>query len=156
MNQDEFLNVIDKAPLVSIDIILKDEAGKVLLGYRNNRPAQGFWFVPGGRIRKNETLEQAMLRISLAELGFEISIADSKSIGAYDHIYDDNFIGASGINTHYVALGHEVNLPKDQSITIDAQHAQVKWWGVNDLLSSEIVHQNTKAYFNAQPFNSPE
>ena len=147
MNQDEFLNVIDKAPLVSIDILLKDADGKVLLGYRNNRPAQGFWFVPGGRIRKNETLEQAMLRISLAELGFEISIANTHLIGAFDHIYDDNFKGASGVNTHYVALGHEFNLPADQSITIDSQHEQVKWWSIKDLLNSDAVHNNTKAYF---------
>lgn len=147
MNQDEFLNVIDKAPLVSIDIILKDETGRVLLGYRNNRPAQGFWFVPGGRIRKNETLEQAMSRISLTELGFEISIADTQLIGAFDHIYDDNFKGTSGVTTHYVALGHEFNLPKDQSITFDSQHEQIKWWSINDLLSSKIVQKNTKAYF---------
>lgn len=147
MNPDVFLNVIDKAPLVSIDIILKNEAGKVLLGYRNNRPAQGFWFVPGGRVRKNETLEQAMSRISLAELGFEISISDTKLIGAYNHIYDDNFKGAPGINTHYVALGHAVNLPKDQAIIFDSQHEQIKWWAISELLDCDAVHHNTKAYF---------
>lgn len=148
MNQEDFLNIIDKAPLVSIDIILTDEADRVLLGYRNNRPAKGYWFVPGGRVRKNETLELAMSRISQAELGFEISIADSKLIGAYDHLYDDNFHNAPDINTHYVALGHKVKLPKGQSVTFDSQHEQVKWWTISDLLSSDIVHKNTKAYFD--------
>ena len=60
----EFLNIIDKTPLVSIDLIIENPQGKILLGKRCNKPAQGYWFVPGGRIQKNETLEQAIRRIS--------------------------------------------------------------------------------------------
>lgn len=147
MNQEKFLSVIDSTPLVSIDIVLKNEKDQVLLGYRNNRPAQGYWFVPGGRIRKNETLQQAMSRISSVELGFEISLSESKLLGAYDHIYEDNFQGVESINTHYVALGHEVALPKGQSVTFDSQHEKVKWWSIQDLMASDKVHENTKAYF---------
>lgn len=94
---DEFLNIIDKTPLVSIDLIIENPEGKILLGKRNNRPAQDYWFVPGGRIRKNETLSQAIHRISKTELGFEISLDDVELIGAYDHIYDDNFAGKQGL-----------------------------------------------------------
>lgn len=147
MNQTKFLHIIDQTPLVSIDLILKNSQGKVLLGYRNNKPAQGYWFVPGGRIRKNETLAQAMSRISEVELGFSIAIEDTRLLGAYDHIYEDNFQGTPEVNTHYVALGHEVILEKMQLIEYDSQHAQVKWWSVAELLESTSVHQNTKAYF---------
>ena len=55
----EFLHIIDSTPLVSIDLIVKNRNSQVFLGKRNNRPAQHFWFVPGGRIRRNETLDQA-------------------------------------------------------------------------------------------------
>lgn len=147
MNSEAFLGVIDAAPLVSIDIILKDNLGRVLLGVRNNRPAQGYWFVPGGRIRKNESLKSAMSRISKAELGFEIEWAETRLLGAYDHIYDDNFKGVPTINTHYVALGYEVRQKKEQSVCFDSQHAEVRWWYLSDLLASDDVHSNTKAYF---------
>lgn len=147
MDQGKFLSVIDSTPLVSIDILLIDESDRVLLGYRNNRPARDYWFVPGGRIRKNETLEQAMSRISLAELGFEITLVEARLIGAYDHIYEDNFQGVSGVNTHYVALGYEVLIPNGQSVDFDSQHSEVKWWSKADLLQSDSVHKNTKAYF---------
>jgi colanic acid biosynthesis protein WcaH len=39
---------------VSVDLVLVRDGREVLLGLRTNRPAQGSWFVPGGRILKNE------------------------------------------------------------------------------------------------------
>ena len=36
------LDIIDKTPLVSIDLIIKDSNNRALLGYRNNHPARGF------------------------------------------------------------------------------------------------------------------
>ena len=143
----DFLNIIDKAPLVSIDLIIENPQGKILLGKRNNKPAQGFWFVPGGRIRKNETLDQAIRRISKTELGFEISMNQVKMMGAYDHIYDDNFAYAQGINTHYVALGHSYKINDDTIITTDTQHNEISWLTTSELLDRDDVHQNTKAYF---------
>ena len=147
MNSEDFLNVIERTPLVSIDIILKNQLGEILLGRRTNRPAKDFWFVPGGRIRKNETLHAAMSRISSVELGVELQIDNSKLIGAYDHIYTDNFLGKSGVSTHYVALGYEVNFPSECLLNFDAQHSEVRWWPLSLLLESDLVHDNTKAYF---------
>lgn len=147
LEKDDFLDVIAKTPLVSIDLIIKDSNDRALLGYRNNHPARGFWFVPGGRIRKNETLAQAMKRIALNELRIEISIKDATLLGAYDHMYDDNFDAKQGITTHYIVLGYEIKLPCKQEIKNDIQHSEIQWWSIEDLLKSEAVHRNTKAYF---------
>ncbi|WP_338091415.1 NUDIX domain-containing protein [Sodalis ligni] len=54
--------------MVSIDLIIED-VGEYLLGYRTNRPASGSWFVPGGRILKDENLETAFKRIISTETG---------------------------------------------------------------------------------------
>ena len=145
LDRDKFLAVVDATPLVSIDLIIRNERQEVYLGKRLNRPAQGFWFVPGGRIRKNERVAAALQRISLAELGFPLTAA--KLIGVFDHIYDDNFHGARGINTHYVVLGHEVTVPTHTVFQPDAQHGEMKWWTIDALLRSETVHANTKRYF---------
>ena len=145
MDDAEFLNIINATPLVSIDLVIRNEHGEALLGWRVNRPAQNSWFVPGGRIRKNERVMDALQRISQRELG--VTVTQAKLIGVFDHIYDDNFLGASGVNTHYVVLGFAAGLPSNQPLAPDEQHTELKWWRVGDLLGSADVHENTKAYF---------
>lgn len=49
---DTFKTVIESTPLVSIDLIVLNSEGKILLGKRLKHPAQGYWFVPRGRILK--------------------------------------------------------------------------------------------------------
>ena len=71
----DWLQVVRHAPLVSIDLILRDAQGRVLLGLRENEPARGLWFVPGGVIRKDETLDAAFSRIARNELGVPWSAA---------------------------------------------------------------------------------
>lgn len=151
MNDEKFLSIIDATPLVSVDLIVKNTAGEVLLGKRLNRPAQSYWFVPGGRIRKNETIDSAIRRISQGELGVEFSQADMQMLGGYDHIYDDNYSdsydGETGINTHYVVLAYAMQIEQGLSIRPDQQHEALSWWPLNKLMDSEEVHQNSKNYF---------
>jgi colanic acid biosynthesis protein WcaH len=145
MTDEQFLHIVDATPLVSIDLIIRNERGEVLLGWRVNRPAQNSWFVPGGRIRKNERVKEALQRISQRELG--VAIAGAKLIGVFDHIYEDNFLGTPKVNTHYVVLGFSTELPSRTVFTADEQHGELKWLSVKDLLASHDVHENTKAYF---------
>ncbi len=149
MTSDEaFLEVIRHTPLVSIDLICRDNQQRVLLGKRVNRPAQDTWFVPGGRIRKNETIASAIARISSTELGIQLSLADAELLGTYEHLYDDNYLGQAGIGTHYVVLAHSFQLG-DQQPRPDSQHTSLRWWTVNNLLDHPAVHTNTKNYFQA-------
>jgi colanic acid biosynthesis protein WcaH len=145
--EERILRIIDGTPLVSIDLIVGNPRGEVLLGRRVNRPARGYWFVPGGRILKNELIEKAIRRISGAELGLEISLNEARLLGAYDHIYEDNFLGVAGVNTHYVVLGFRYDVREGQTIRPDDQHSEMKWWPVVALLAHPEVHPNTKAYF---------
>jgi colanic acid biosynthesis protein WcaH len=56
LSRSSFIDVVKRTPLVSIDIIVENRRNQVLLGLRKNEPAKGFWFVPGGRILKNERI----------------------------------------------------------------------------------------------------
>jgi colanic acid biosynthesis protein WcaH len=141
------LEIIKSTPLVSIDLIIKNPSEKVLLGKRANRPAKDYWFVPGGRIIKNETIKQALKRISEVEVGVDLSVEAHSLLGAYDHIYEDNFLNVSGINTHYVALAFAITLLQDIEVRPDKQHMALKWWEIDKLLEDPAVHVNTKEYF---------
>lgn len=151
LQKGRFLSIVEAAPLVSIDLIIQ-QGGKVLLGKRNNRPAQGYWFVPGGRIVKGEAFGPALERLIKQELRY-INLLEDNGIkpefyGAYQHFYDDCFAGDIGISTHYVVLAHSLTLPDDIVISDhDEQHDEFSWWTIEALLASDIVHQYTKDYF---------
>lgn len=69
MAPEEFATVIRLTPLVAIDLVVRDPDGRVLLGRRTYEPARNLFFVPGGRITKNETRSAAFERLSREELG---------------------------------------------------------------------------------------
>jgi colanic acid biosynthesis protein WcaH len=143
--QADFQRLVSIAPLVSIDLVMVDSDARVLLGLRRNRPAQGFWFVPGGRIRKGETMDAAFLRISETELGFPRDRGAAELLGIYDHIYPDSSFDTD-LSTHYVTIAYllgigsgEINAPQDQ-------HSAYRWLSLSELLDASDVHANTKAY----------
>lgn len=144
---ETFRIIVRNTPLVSIDLIVRNREGNVLLGFRRNRPAQGCWFVPGGRIAKNERREEAIRRISETELGLRFSLGDARLFGVYDHIYPDNALGDPAFGTHYVVVAYEVNLPAGQEPRTDGQHDGFKWMSPSEILASSEVHSNTRAYF---------
>jgi colanic acid biosynthesis protein WcaH len=104
LDNNTFATVIDSTPLISIDLVVKNQQGQALLGLRTNRPAQGYWFVPGGRIQKNESMQTAFTRLCQNELGMDFSIDQARFIGPFQHFYDDSVFGKH-ISTHYVVLG---------------------------------------------------
>lgn len=142
-----WLEVIQRAPLVSIDLIVRDAQGRVLLGLRNNQPAQGSWFVPGGVIRKDESLDAAFTRIAAKELGLPAQRRDAQLLGVYEHFYSDNFASAPGVTTHYVVLAHQLRVATFPAVPADDQHAQLRAFTVAELLAHPGVHANTRAYF---------
>ncbi|WGS84397.1 GDP-mannose mannosyl hydrolase [Methylomonas sp. UP202] len=145
LDKQAFLNVVDLTPLVSIDLVIRSETNAILMGERLNEPAAGYWFVPGGRIFKNETLEQAFRRITRAELGIELEISQGQLLGGFTHLYDTNFAKAPGIGTHYVVLAYQLRLPLSLDQLPSAQHSGYRWLGEHDDLSR--VHANSLAYF---------
>ena len=139
--------VVRLAPLVAIDLIIRNGDGEVLLGLRNNEPAKGFYFVPGGMILKNERLGEAFARLVKNETNLSAALEDARLLGAYQHFYANNRFGEAGYGTHYVVLGYELKLADTAGLKSDAQHSELRWWSESELLLSERVHENTKAYF---------
>lgn len=147
LSKQHWLEVVQRAPLVSIDLIVRDPQGRVLAGLRTNEPARGTWFVPGGVIRKNETLDQAFARLMRVELGQVARRSEARFVGVYEHHYDTNFALEPGIATHYVVLAHELQLPPLSGSAPLEQHRELRYFTVDELLAHEKVHDNTKAYF---------
>jgi len=145
LSESTFQTIIGATPLVSIDLIVKNANGEVLLGYRTNRPAQGYWFVPGGRVQKNERLDKAFLRLTEAELGVAIQRSAASFMGVFEHLYDDSAFDEA-VSTHYVVLGCELELDISLEELPKEQHNQYGWMTPEELLSRDDVHVHTKWY----------
>lgn len=145
LSSEIFTTVLDSTPLVSIDLLVENPKGQILLGERKNRPAQGYWFVPGGRILKGESLADAFKRLTFGELGRSFSISEASLQGPYDHFYSDSVFGDSP-STHYVAIAYRINVNNLPDLP-EEQHSHYRWFSVNELLADSEVHPHTKAYF---------
>jgi len=151
LDEARFLEVIDRAPLVSIDLVVVDPDQRVLCGWRVNQPARGFWFVPGGRILKGEALDVAFGRIARSELGEGQWLrSDSRLLGVFEHLYDTNFAGVPGLTTHYVVLAYRLDV-KSHPTPPDVQHSRYAWLSKSDADTDPVrssIHSNTAAYFH--------
>jgi colanic acid biosynthesis protein WcaH len=96
--------------------------GGVLLGLRENEPAKGEWFVPGGTVLKSERLSEAVQRVARAELGCEVDVLDE--LGAFEHFYETSEV--KGVDAkHYVAHASVVE-PRGSVDAADDQHSAVQ------------------------------
>ena len=149
LDKETFSTIITNTPLVSIDLVIKNKHGQALLGQRLNKPAKGFWFVPGGRIFKNEAMSDAFERLTREELGQEFSIDQASLLGPFEHFYTDNVFG-DDFSTHYVAIAYVLTLDDTlEELPINIQHGSYKWFDMDTLNNNQQVHIHTKWYFDA-------
>lgn len=135
-----FKSVLENAPLFSIDLVLMNPEQEVLLGYRKNPPAQGHWFVPGGRVFKNEALQDAFKRICLDELALGFSMSDGIPLGIYDHFYDDSIFG-EGTSTHYINAPYLLRVENEPASLPHSQHDDYRWVHIDELERDPAVHK---------------
>jgi colanic acid biosynthesis protein WcaH len=147
LTDEQFLGMIKNAPLVSIDIIVKNKRGDILLGLRNNEPAKDTWFVPGGRIRKGEDLDVAFRRITMDELGLDFHREHARFIGVFENKYDTNFLNVPDIGTHYIVLAYEIKLVRIPKKLPDSQHQKYRWFSKSEARENPLVHSFVQPYF---------
>lgn len=135
---DEWESIVRNVPIVSVDLVVLTDDGLVL-AKRTNEPAKGEWFVPGGRVRKGERLEDAVHRVAREELGIEVEIIES--LGAYEHLYPESDVDGSG-GKHYLANGFVVRA-ESRKFTIDDQHETIRVF--EDPLKD--IHPYVRGYF---------
>ena len=149
----DFVAACAALPLVSVDLYVTQRVAHqhcLLLGLRNNRPAQGCWFTPGGRVHKGETVPQALARVALEELGCTLEHAQApRLLGVWDHIYPDSAFNPNA-GTHYVNLAYTLALPHldvallPANTTADVQHSQWRWLPLHQLATAPEVHPYVK------------
>jgi GDP-mannose mannosyl hydrolase len=98
-------------------------------------------------VLKNERLADAFARLLKTETSYTLRIDEARLLGAFEHFYKNNRFGNSDYSTHYVVLGYELGAPDAAEPKPDDQHSELRFWPLAELLASDRVHKNTKAYF---------
>ena len=148
LDKDTIRKVKENAPLITIELVVKNSEDKILLGQRVNKPAKNSWFVPGGRIYKDESIEQAFQRITKDEIGKAYDISNAKFKGVYQRCYDDNVFN-DNVSTHCIVVGFELVIKEELSLgTI--QHDKYKWFTQEELLNNKDVYTYVKDYFKKE------
>ncbi len=131
LNKTDFSELVQKAPLIAIDLcIIKKRS--ILLGKRLNNPAKNCFFVPGGRVLKNEKIKDTTNRILEEETSFRFKddIYSVSFLGVFEHFYNDNFLDNEDFNTHYITIAYLIdykNLVKIDLKKKSEQHSEYLW-----------------------------
>lgn len=119
-----YKTIIRYSPVVSNDILV-EAGGKYLLGRRINQPGRGLWWTPGGRVKKNEKLIDAVHRIMKEELGIK-KIKIEKFLGVFEFFWKPGKFGQKDI--HYVSFGFVVKPVGAFKIKLDSQHSEYRFF----------------------------
>lgn len=75
---DEIFYYISRTtPLINVDLLIKDEKGRMLLSWRDDQYSGIGWHLPGGIIRHKETMETRLQKVALDEIGTEVKYSSS-------------------------------------------------------------------------------
>jgi len=132
INKDLYKKILDSIPVLTVDIVIFNKnKDKVLLFKRNNNPLKGIYYTPGGRVNKNEPLNNAILRKGKEELGFNLNSSELRHCGILEEFFDNSSFGDA--SSHHINIVYEYILEDISLINLDNQHEEFKWFDINDL-----------------------
>lgn len=118
---------IPKTPPLTVDCVIRDRAGRVLLIRRKYEPFKSAYALPGGFVEIGETLEAACRREVTEETG--LKVGELRLVGVYSEPGRDP-------RGHTVSVAYFALLPAGQESQAGSDAADVKWvdtWRDKDL-----------------------
>lgn len=121
VDQQEYERFIAVFPRVCVDILVRDERGRVLLLRRTNEPAMGQWWFPGGRIHIGETRLDAARRKLREECALD-------SPALRELTSRDLFFDTPNGRHHDVTIVFCLDVTDCVNIITDAQSSAYQWF----------------------------
>lgn len=118
LSLDVYNEIYSKVPRLAVELLIKNQDG-VLWVKRNISPGRGLWYIPGGTVLLDESIDDALKRVAREELGVEIEII--KFVKVIDWYKSKNVTG------HPISLVYEVRII-DGEIKLDNQSSEYKYF----------------------------
>jgi ADP-ribose pyrophosphatase YjhB (NUDIX family) len=102
---DLFYYISRTTPLINVDLLIKDEKGRTLLTWRDDKYAGKGWHLPGGILRFKEMLEDRIKIVSETEVGAIVRF-ESQPIAMHQLINRER-----EVRSHFISLLYKCSLP---------------------------------------------
>ena len=137
LSDELYREVMRSMPIPTVDVLLfTEDLSQTLLFLRTSRPVHDVFYSLGGRVRKNESLIAAALRILHQEANMHVQPSALVLGGVVDEIFDDSMF--DGINSHCINTVFGCTVSALMNITQgDKQHSESSWFPTN---SSTLHH----------------
>lgn len=115
--EEVFLFASRITPLINVDLLIQDDAGRTLLTWRDDEFFGQGWHIPGGIIRYKETAAERIRACALQELGAEVSF-DAAPLLVLETIRPHRSRG------HFISLLYRCRLrtPPEENLRADGSH----------------------------------
>ena len=117
--------------LASVAAVIEGEERKILLICEGDLPYHKSWVVPGGYVKSDETVKQAIIREVREETGLEI--LPTKFVGVYD-----DFLSEKDEPMHHIIATYEATVIGGR-ILITKEATEYAWMSPEEALGSPQV-----------------
>lgn len=119
---EEYKSILESMPILCVDCIIIHQ-GRYLLVKRKNKPLEGKFWLPGGRVYRGERLEQAVVRKMLQEIGIQVKVTGFA--GLHEYIYEENEYGLDYVHTLSAVFYAS---PLNTDVLLDKQSSSYGWF----------------------------
>lgn len=124
LDDKTFERLFKLCPRVTVEIFLVNTKKQVLLVKRTIEPEKGLWHFPGGYTRLNETIEDAIDRKALEEIG--VSVMVERLFNVYEYIKNRGRLKHS--KGHLIAIAYLCKQSNENTVKNGA-----KFFSYNDI-----------------------
>lgn len=120
--ESEYKKIVETMPILCVDLVIIYDQ-KCLLLLRNNEPALGQYWFPGGRIRKLEMIKDAAIRKAKEETNLDCEFIKIISVEETIFIKNENM----NTDVHTVNICCHLITSNADNLKVDKHHDDYKW-----------------------------
>lgn len=141
--EDVFLFVSRITPLVNVDLLVRDDAGRILLSWRDDPYEGRGWHVPGGIVRVKERFEDRIQKTALQELGCSV-FYKKEPLEIVPIIKKD-----ASVRCHFITFVYDCRIPEKEHIGISNAAGEAGYLKWHDSYPQDMlrVHSFYRKYF---------
>ena len=126
--------------LVSVAAVIEGKQHEILMIWEGDVPYHKQWVVPGGYVRPDETVKQAIVREVKEETG--LVTIPTRLVGIYD-----DFTSEKDESIHHIIIAYKVDVV-DGRVVFSQEATAYKWLSAEEALSSPDVPDVFKKVLN--------
>ena len=120
--EETYRTILATTVIACVDVAIVNE-GKILLVKRKDRPAKDQWWLPGGRVFKNELMKKAAYRKALEEVDLQCRVGPI--VHTAETIFEDGpgMIPVHSINSCFLLY----HIDRNFIVKINEHHSNYNW-----------------------------